>query len=49
MTDLERAISDVEQAIADVEAGRAQRIAVPGKWRVWREGNRVCVEMLGVK
>ena len=29
------------QAISDVKQGKAQRICVPGKWRVWREGDQV--------
>lgn len=28
-------------AIRNVKAGREQRIAAPGKWRVWREGETV--------
>jgi|GEM_PF-2959701 len=31
----------LKQAIADVEAGKAQRICVPGQWRVWRDGDQV--------
>lgn len=27
----------LEEAIEWVEQGRATRIAVPGKWKVWRE------------
>lgn len=30
-----------EQAVKDVEKGRCERIAVPGKWKVWREGDKV--------
>lgn len=29
------------EAIADVRAGHAQRIAAPGQWRVWRDGDAV--------
>ena len=35
----------LEQAMADVENGRAARICSPGKWSVWREGERVCSEV----
>jgi hypothetical protein len=37
----------LEQALADVEAGPAERIAAPGKWRVWRgENGRACLEVM---
>lgn len=29
------------QAIAAVRQGHAQRIAAPGKWKVWRDGDDV--------
>jgi hypothetical protein len=35
----------MERAIRDVSAGRAGRICVPGQWVVWREGDRICVEL----
>jgi len=35
------------EAIKDVQANRAQYICKPGCWKVWRDGNRVCVEFLG--
>jgi hypothetical protein len=35
----------MEQAIEDVSESRAQRICAPGLWVVWREGDRVCVEL----
>jgi uncharacterized lipoprotein YmbA len=31
----------IKRAIQDVTAGHAQRICVPGKWRVWRDGDQV--------
>lgn len=37
----------MEQAIRDVSAGRVGRICAPGKWVVWREGDRVCVQFKG--
>ena len=37
---------DLIAAIRDVAAGQCQRIAAPGKWRVWREGGRVKFEVL---
>lgn len=36
----------MQQAITNVAANRAQRICVPGKWRVWREGEQVKYEIL---
>ena len=35
----------MEQAIRDVSAGHMERICAPGQWVVWREGDRVCVEI----
>lgn len=35
------------QAIREVERSRCQRIASPGKWKVWREGDKVRHEVLG--
>ena len=35
----------LKQAIADVEAGRVGRICEPGKWVVWRAGDRACFEV----
>ena len=32
---------NVDQAIREVELRHAERIAAPGKWRVWRNGNTV--------
>lgn len=34
------------EAIRDVERGRCERIATPGKWKVWREGDKVKHEVL---
>jgi hypothetical protein len=34
------------EAIRDVQARRAERICAPGLWKVWREGDRVCVEIM---
>lgn len=31
----------LEEAIEWVEQGKADRIAVPGKWKVWREAGQV--------
>ena len=42
-----KAVEDaqIEQAKKDVEAGRVQRIAVPGQWRVFKDGDgKVVVE-----
>ena len=33
-------------AARDVFTGRAERIAATGKWKVWRDGPRVIVEVL---
>jgi len=30
-----------------VAAGHVERICAPGQWVVWREGDRVCVEIKG--
>ena len=38
---------DTDQALADVEAGRVERVCAPGRWVVWRNGDRVCLEMKG--
>lgn len=36
------------QAFREVEQGRCQRIAAsPGKWKVWREGDKVKHERTG--
>lgn len=35
----------MKRAIKDVAAGHAQRICVPGKWRVWRNGDDVKCEV----
>jgi hypothetical protein len=35
-----------EEAIAAVSNGHAQRICAPGQWVVWRDGERVCVELM---
>lgn len=35
------------QAIAEVREGHCQRIAAPGKWKVWREGDKVNHERTG--
>lgn len=37
---------DLIAAIREVAAGHCQRIAAPGKWRVWREGGLVKFEVL---
>lgn len=34
------------QAIEMVRAGQVQRIATPGQWKVWREGETVKHEVL---
>jgi hypothetical protein len=39
-------IDDLVDAIRDVAANRCKRIAAPGKWRVWREGEQVKFEVL---
>lgn len=37
--------AQIAQAVKDVEAGRVQRIAVPGQWRVFKDGDgKVVVE-----
>lgn len=36
----------LEEAIAWVEQGKADRIAVPGKWEVWREDGQVKHEVM---
>jgi hypothetical protein len=36
----------LEQAIKMVRAGQARRIATPGQWKVWREGETVKHEVL---
>lgn len=35
------------KSIREVEQGRCQRIASPGKWKVWREGDKVKHERTG--
>lgn len=38
---------DLIVAIRDVKNGRCQRIAAPGKWKVWRgEDGRVAFEVI---
>lgn len=36
----------LEEAIAWVEQGKADRIADPGKWKVWRADGRVKQEVI---
>lgn len=36
----------LEEAIEWVEQGKADRIAVPGKWKVWREDGQVKHEVM---
>lgn len=36
----------LEEAIGWVEQRKADRIAVHGKWRVWREGDKVKHEVI---
>ena len=36
----------LDEAIEWVEQGRATRIAVPGKWKVWREDDQVKHEVI---
>lgn len=36
----------LEQALKQVRAGQAQRIATPGQWKVWREGDAVRHQVL---
>ena len=38
----------MNEAIKDVAANHFQRICVPGKWRVWREDDKVKHEILEV-
>lgn len=35
------------EALMDVRNGRAQRICVPGKWRVWRKDDEIKFELIG--
>jgi hypothetical protein len=35
----------MEQDIRDVQEGRVQRVCVPGRYVVWREGESVRVEL----
>lgn len=35
------------QAIREVEQGHCRRIATPGKWKVWRDGDKVKHEVVG--
>ena len=37
---------DLAQAIEMVTKGYAQRVAAPGQWKVWREGETVRHEIL---
>lgn len=39
---------DLQNAIQSVKRNEAQRICVPGQWRVWREGDKVKFELMGV-
>lgn len=39
-------MSDLALAIYEITLGRAERIAAPGQWRVWRENGRVRFEIL---
>lgn len=34
------------EAIREVEEGHCERIAAPGQWKVWRDGDEVKVEVL---
>lgn len=36
----------LEEAIEWVEQGKADRIATPGKWKVWREDGQVKHEVI---
>lgn len=36
----------LSQAIREVSQRHAERIAVPGQWKVWREGDRVKAEIM---
>ncbi|MDP2131968.1 MAG: hypothetical protein U0995_09645 [Erythrobacter sp.] len=36
-------------AARDVFTGRAERIAVPGQWRAWRDGRGVVFELTNRK
>jgi len=36
----------LQDAIREVEQGYCQRIAAPGQWRVWRDGDTVKHEIL---
>lgn len=37
---------DLQAAIWDVSLGHCERIAAPGKWKVWRENGQVRFEVL---
>lgn len=37
------------QALADLKAGKFQRYAVPGKWRVFWDNGRAFLETFGEK
>lgn len=34
------------EAIASVKRGEVARVVSPGKWKVWREGGKVFVEIM---
>ena len=40
-------MNDIEQAIEELGSTEGARITEPGKWTVWRENGRVCVEVMG--
>ncbi len=40
-------MSPILQAVADVLGRKVERVAKPGQWRVFREGERVVVEEWG--
>ena len=48
MISLIRALATIIAA-RDVFTGRAERIAAPGKWKVWRDGEGVVLEFYNGK
>lgn len=40
---------DIDAARRLVSAGHVERVAVPGKWRVFKEGDTVVTEVFGEK
>jgi hypothetical protein len=38
---------DMVKALWQVSLKQAERICAPGKWKVWREGDRLRWEVLG--